>query len=152
MRRTLFLDDTGKWNFGYYLSKERKQIFYTSVIFCKRVFEFNSTVTTYGSFKFTFFARTKKGFWKKGKTKKLYMFRISGRKSRWGSLCDQLPLSGCRNKSDRSDLEDHKGKAPDAPEKVQNGVYTMLIVPVIIEILAVAGIILLIIRIHCSKR
>lgn len=52
----------------------------------------------------------------------------------------------------RSDLEDYKGKAPEAPEKVQNGVYTMLIVPVIIEILAVAGIILLIIRIHCSKR
>ena len=64
------------------MSKERKQIFYTSVLYCKRVFELYSTITTCGSFKFTFFARTKKGFCKKGGTEKLYMRRISDRKFR----------------------------------------------------------------------
>ena len=43
-------------------------------------------------------------------------------------------------------------KAPDAPEEVKTGDDTMLIVPVIIGILALAGIILLIIRIRRSKR
>ncbi|MBM6801850.1 hypothetical protein H6B07_04045 [Mediterraneibacter glycyrrhizinilyticus] len=43
-------------------------------------------------------------------------------------------------------------KAPDAPEEVKTGDDTMLIVPVIIGILALAGMILLIIRIRRTKR